>query len=469
MARRQTAWSKVARVLNTAGALLLLLWAASAGGQSSYSWVASYGGLEDEHAWVVEATEDGEYAVAGWTQSFGVIEVGAWVVKLREDGTVRWQKVYNEREECASFVQETSDGGLALAGLSSSGAGGYDFWVMKLRDDGSIEWQNAYGGSEDDQASCIRRTSDGGYVVAGETQSFGEGDWDIWILKLDASGAIQWQKTYGGSGVDTSSAEPIVQTTDGGYAVCGRTESFGAGAGDFFVFKLRADGSVEWQRSYGGADYDYAHAIRQTTDGGYVVAGDTMSFGAGDSDVWVVKLDPSGAIQWQKAFGGGGTDQAWSIQTTADGGYVIGGATESFGAGDSDGWIVKLRADGSVLWQRTVGGEDTDVACSVRPTSDGGVIAVDSTASFGGGGDDFLVVKLDAEGVIPGCDLVGNAPGTATGTNATTTVTRAKVASSDALVVRTHVVPRDTEGSVDRQCFSAEFTPREPRRHVHPR
>jgi hypothetical protein len=187
--------------------------------QTYICWATSYGGLNWEEAWAVEHTSDGGHAVIGWTQSFGWSGCAAWVLKLREDGAVQWQK--------------------------------------------------SYGGPEDDQAVFIQQTTDGGYVVAGETKSFGAGSWDVWILKLDGNGVIQWQKTFGGSQKDTTSAEPIQQTTDGGYVVTGRTKSFGAGDGDFWVLKLDENGAIQWQRTYGGPEDDYVRSIKQTSDGGY--------------------------------------------------------------------------------------------------------------------------------------------------------------------------------------------------------
>ncbi|MDE2180364.1 MAG: hypothetical protein KGJ40_05895, partial [candidate division NC10 bacterium] len=229
-----------------------------------------------------------------------------------------------------------------------------------------------YGGANDDWIGSIRQTTDGGYIVAGYTTSFGAGNADAWVLKLDATGAVQWQKTYGGVGYDEATS--IQQTTDGGYIVAGYTNSFGAGYQDAWVLKLDSTGTVVWQQTYGGTDYDYATSIQQTTDGGYIVAGRTRSFGgAGFDDAWILKLNSTGTVEWQKTYGGTGGDEATSIQQTTDGGYIVAGST-SFGAGNADAWVLKLDAVGAVQWQRTYGGAANDYATSIHQTADGGYI-----------------------------------------------------------------------------------------------
>jgi predicted secreted protein len=196
---------------------------------------------------------------------------------------------------------------------------------LKLSSNGEIEWQKTYGGSWDDVRS-FQQTIDGGYIVAGWTGSFGAGGDDIWILKLSSTGDIEWQKTYGGSEYDR--ALSVQQTSDGGYIIAGKTDSFGAEGGDTWVLKLSSAGEIEWQKTFGGSSDDYASSIQETSDGGYIIAGKTDSFGAGGDDTWVLKLSSAGEIEWQKTYGGSSDDYASSIQETSDGGYmekVVGG------------------------------------------------------------------------------------------------------------------------------------------------
>jgi hypothetical protein len=180
---------------------------------------------------------------------------------------------------------------------------------LKLRPDGTVEWQKTYGGVGRSDAYSIQQTSDGGYIVAGSTKSFGAGKDNLWVLKLKHNGAVEWQKTYGGAYVLGDATYAIRQTSDGGYVVAGTTESFGAGDIDLWVLKLKSDGAVEWQKTYGGSNYDGAYSIQQTLDGGYIVAGWTDSFGAGGLDFWVLKLRPDGSF---------GHAQGRSIDTSCD-------------------------------------------------------------------------------------------------------------------------------------------------------
>jgi hypothetical protein len=417
-------------------------------------WAATYGGRSWEEAWSITATSDGGCAVAGWTYSFGAGDDDFWALKLASDGTVQWEKTYGGHgDDAADLIIETSDGGYALTGYTASfGAGGLDVWVLKLTADGSIQWQKTYGGPADDEAVSVQETLDGGYVVAGETQSYGAGDWDIWILKLSASGAIEWQHTYGGRGRETCSADPIVQTLDGGYVVTGHTASFGAGNSDVWVLKLDENGAIQWQKTYGGRGYEEAHAIRQTVDGGYAVAAFTSTFGAGDWDVWVLKLDQSGAVLWQKTFGGQGRDVTWSVHQTADGGCVVTGGTASFGAGGDDAWVLKLDHNGAVDWQKTYGGREDDEGESVRQSPDGGYWVGGGTASFGAGGLDFWVLRLDPQGSVPGCALGVSSDATIRNTSVVGVNSTCTVSESAATVSDTRVSAVSSAATVRVQC-----------------
>jgi hypothetical protein len=209
-----------------------------------------------------------------------------------------------------------------------------------------VTWQKTYGGSGPDSAYSVQQTSDGGYIVAGTTSSFGVGAYDVWVLKLDSTGGVTWQKAYGG--FDT--AHSVEQTSDGGYIVAGTTSSFVGGVYHVWVLKLNSTGAVTWQKAYGGHSDDGASCVEQTSDGGYIVAGYTTSFGAGGADVWVLKLDSTGGVTWQKTYGGSRDDIANAVQQTTDGGYIVAGETTSFGAGFNDFWVLKLDSDGGIVW-----------------------------------------------------------------------------------------------------------------------
>ncbi|MBM3324123.1 MAG: T9SS type A sorting domain-containing protein, partial [Calditrichaeota bacterium] len=255
---------------------------------------------------------------------------------------------------------------------------------------GDTLWTRTYGGSSHDEAYSVQQTADGGYIVAGYTLSFGAGYWDFYLVKTNGQGDTIWTRTYGGSHDDF--AFSVQQTADGGYIVAGHTGSFGA-SGDFYLVKTNGQGDTLWTRTHGGSGWDDAYSVQQTADGGYIVAGTTRSFGAGYWDFYLVKTNGQGDTIWTRTYGGSDWDAACSVQQTADGGYIVAGATYSFGAGSFDFYLVKTNSLGDTLWTRTYGGSGGDHASSVQQTADGGYIVAGTTRSFGAGIADFYLVK----------------------------------------------------------------------------
>jgi len=362
----------------------------------------TFGGSSGDQAYSIQQTTDGGYIVAGYTTSFGAGCGDVYVLKLNSDGSLAWQKTFGgNSDDKACSIQQTTDGGYIVAGWTwSFGAGYEDVYVLKLNSDGSLAWQKTFGGSNFDYAYSIQQMTDGGYIVAGYTDSFGADFDNVYVLKLNSDGSLAWQKTFGGSSFDY--AYSIQQTTDGGYIVAGITLSFGAGYYDVYVLKLNPDGSLAWQKTFGGSSFDYAYSIQQTTDGGYIVAGWTESFGSAGCNAYILKLNPDGDLAWQKTFGGSGYAEAYSIQQTTDGGYIVAGYTKSFGAGWYwyDVYVLKLNSDGSLAWQKTFGGNRDDWANSVQQTTDGGYIVAGTTRSFGAGWEDVYILKLDSNGEL---------------------------------------------------------------------
>ncbi len=306
-----------------------------------------------------------------------------------------WNKTFGGTSwDRASSVQQTSDGGYILVGYTSSyGAGNEDFWLVKTDSGGIKEWDKTFGDGGRDLAASVQQTSDGGYILAGLTDSYGAGSYDAWLVKTDSSGNKQWDKTFGESSCDVAYA--VQQTSNGGYILAGSTSSYGAGNEDFWLVKTDSDGNKEWDKTFGGGGRDSASSVQQTSDGGYILAGSTGSYGAGNYDFWIVKTDSNGIKEWDNNFGGTDYDGAYAVQKTSDGGYILAGYAESYGAGNGDVHIVKTDSNGNKEWNKTFGGHSWGSASSVQQTSDGGFIIAGYTRLYGAGLDDFWLIKAN--------------------------------------------------------------------------
>jgi len=310
-----------------------------------------------------------------------------------------WNRTYGgaSDEYCTYSLIETSDGGYVTAGNTYSfGAGVDDFWLVKTDAGGNVEWNQTYGGANTELANSVIQTSDGGYAIAGWAQSFGAGGHDFWLIKTDQIGNMQWNQTYGGAYDDN--AYSVIQTSDGGYAIAGGTSSSGAGGTDFWLIKTDETGNMQWSQTYGGGNFDDASEVIQTSDGGYAMGGTTASFGAGGYDFWLIKTNSTGDAQWDKTFGGSGQDIATGVVQTTGGGYALVGYTTSFGPGTYAIWLIKTNSSGDTQWSKTYGGINTEIANSVVQSRDGGYVIAGRTNSFGAGGENFWLVKTDSNG-----------------------------------------------------------------------
>ena len=360
------------------------------------TWNMTYGGTGSEVALDLVRTIDGGYALAGSTTSFGAGGYDFWLVKTDANGNMQWNQTYGGiNGERANALVQTNDGGFALAGYTTSfGAGGYDSWLVKTDADGNMQWNRTYGGTGLDLAYGLVQTTEQGYALAGYTMSFGAGLHDFWLVKTDANGNIQWSNTYGGT--DRDYAFDLVQTNEGGYALSGFTGSFGAGSNDAWLVKTDALGTEQWNKTYGGIDNECFFALVQTADGRYVLAGSTFSYGSGGEDSWLVNTDASGNILWNKTYGKTNSDFAWDLVQTVDGGYALAGSIDySYDVGGGDFWLVKTDSDGDMQWNKTYSGIDTEISYALVQTVDGGYALAGYTASFGAGANDFWLVKTD--------------------------------------------------------------------------
>jgi hypothetical protein len=337
---------------------------------------------------------DGGFIIAGETYAFTAMNSDGWVLKIDAGGTVQRERIYGGNGyDSARSIQQTSDGGFIVTGETSSFGEDTDLWILKLYADGNIQWQYRYGETMVDKAYSIDKTPDGGYDVAGETNSFGsEGDIDFWVIKVNSSGGVVWQKTYAGSKDDVPFS--VQTTSDNGYILAGKTNSFSAGGdADFWVLKLEGSGKVVWQKTYGGSGDEVAYSVRQTSDGGYIVAGKTTPAGTIFEDLWVLKLDNNGNVEWERTYGGPNADVAHSIRQTSEGGYIVAGGSASFGNILGDTWLLKLKGNGDIDWQRTYGGNGSNFANFVIQNSDSGYILAGETSSFGADNSDIWVTE----------------------------------------------------------------------------
>ncbi len=435
-------------------------------------WQRCLGGAGTEYPGNVVATTDGGYVICGSTlSSDGDLQGIAhppcgWVVKLDQGGTIIWSTCVDaESNKFITSIIQTSDGGYILCGYtgkSYSGVLGYhggtsDAWVAKLRSDGSLDWQKLYGGSSSETAYsiCENNIEGGGYVFAGVTRS-NDGDvsglhiattggdsTDIWVVKLSLSGDIEWQHCYGGENRDW--AKSIVQTSDKGYAFVGWTASHSGdvtnhffsdtlNSSDAWVVKINSSGRLLWERCFGGSRNDQGYSVASTSDGGVVLAGITTSNDGnipgfhlsflGSSDAFIARLSATGEIIWQKCYGGTSSENANSIVTTTDGGYLLLGSSSSYdgdlsgipyhghiGPAANDFWLLKVGSDGIIEWQKCFGGAKEDIGYSAVITKDNKIVCIGSTTSLDGDvvgihdGIDIWAVKLGVlSGVAPSFD-----------------------------------------------------------------
>ena len=276
----------------------------------------------------------------------------------------------------AYYIEQTTDGGYVSVGETGSfGAGSKDVYLIKMDSVGDVLWAKTYGGTGDDIGYFVQQTFDGGYIIAGETSSFGLDSSDVYLIKTNSAGDALWTKTYGGA--DTDAGYCVQQTYDTGYAITGYTESYGEGSADTYLIRTDSAGDTLFTKTYGGSGWDGSYVLDITADFGYILSGETYSFGAGPSDVYLIKLDENGDTMWTKSFGGSGYEGGWSVQETMDNGYIVAGWANSFGAGNYDAYLIRTDLNGDTAWTKTFGGTGIDVGLQVKETSDNGFILPD--------------------------------------------------------------------------------------------
>ena len=373
------------------------------------------------------------------TSALAMAALAAILVSSTLPAQITFQRTYGGPDCDEGYsVRQTADGGYIITGRTGPLWSG-DVYLIKTGALGETLWTRKYGGNDDDYGLSVGLTADGGYIICGFTYSFGAGADDLYLIRTDAGGDTLWARAYGGSGPDAGFS--VQQTADGGFIASGfgdgdweeaylvKTNALGdtqwtrmfpgmnwdgtsvqqtadsgyivAGTtgGDAYLLKYDANGDTQWTRTYSGGRTSYGLSVRQTADGGYIVAG-RMDSGTDYNDVYVIRTDGNGQALWTKTFGGTNHDEGLSVQQVADGGYIVVGYTRSYGAGGSDAYVLRLDGNGDTLWTKIIGGPNGDCATSVQLTTDGGYVIAGYTGSFGAGGVDVWLIKTDSLGNV---------------------------------------------------------------------
>ncbi len=351
--------------------LFLMCFVATSAG--ALTWERIYGNVYCDAGQNVRQTSDSGYVVCGYTYKGDTSYV--YLIKLNAIGDTEWTRKYGKSGWLFNYgfsVRQTSDGGYIICGSC----------VIKVDANGDTEWTRPYGGYD------VEQTFDGGYIICG---------YNVFLVKLDAKGDTEWTRAYGDGDALPDYGTSIRQTSDSGYIVCGTYDFKWDSCGDVFLLKINANGDTEWTRTYGGSGTDCGNCVHQTSDGGYIICGYTGSYGAG-GDIYLLKVNANGDTEWTRTYGGSDYDYGYSVWQTSDGGYIICGCTESYGAGCKDIYLIKVNANGDTEWTRTYGGSKNDYGFSVQQTSDGGYIICGSTYSYGAGEDDVYLLKVNING-----------------------------------------------------------------------
>jgi hypothetical protein len=385
---------------NTRRALLVGLAFVAATLSAQEQWVRRYGLEGSDRGYAIDVCSDAGYIVSGRTTSFSEYNFeDMFLLKVELDGDTLWWKNYGgEYDDRAYSVAKTSDAGYIMAGFTEVDTTDPDIYIVKTDSDGVMEWQKTYRAPGLDTVFCIRQTADGGYVAVGYTTSFGAGKSDVYLLILDSLGDTIWTRTYGGT--ENDEGHGVLETSDGGYIIAGSSSSMGGSWDEVYIVKIDGSGVVKWERIYGGLYGDRALCISSTSDGGYIVCGYTLSFGNGNSDIYLLKLDSVGDTVWTQTYGGTRDDVGCSVRQTADGGYIAAGYSASVGPADEDIYLIKTDEYGEMVWSRIYGGDKDDRSFQVHQTQDGGYIISGRTRSFGSLRCDIYLLKTDSLGSV---------------------------------------------------------------------
>ena len=353
-------------------------------------WERTFGGTGDDRAFCVMKSGDGGFLVVGSSTSFDSGKTFAWIVRIDQDGNMLWNRTYEERDGSEFRSAIRTDGGFLLVGNTFASSGDEDGWIVRIDEQGNALWNRSLGSEMTDKLFSATAVSDG-FILVGLTYSMGWNASDALALKIDTCGKVVWNKTYGGIGDNAFRA--VVATDKNEYVCAGYTNSIGNGNYAVWLVKMDENGTLLWSRIYGDVGSDMGYALAVTGDG-CVIAGETHSFGNGDAKAFVLKTDLNGKLLWQRAYGGQQYDSIDSIIPSSSGGYVVAGFTFSFGKGQRDFWIFNIDDSGNVLWSRTLGREGFEEAYSILEVAKDQYVVAGWTNSIGNGKYDYYVVEM---------------------------------------------------------------------------
>jgi len=357
-------------------------------------WDETYGGNDTDRAIATVALEDGDVAVVGTCQSFEAKQSDICVTRVSSTGKTIWRKMLGgDNIDIASGITRAKDGSILVTGTSRSFSKkrDRDIYIAKLSLNGEGIWQTTFGKERAEYGRAIAGTDDGGAVVVGETESFGNGYKDIYLVKIDKDGKMLSEKTIGGEKEEL--VRGLTRTRDGSLVLVGSRELDRAGDSDFFVLKMDQNTKKIWAKTYGGEYEDILNAVTPTPDGGIVAAGYTRSYGSIQTDLTVMKFDKDGNLIWHQIYGYKRYDYANTITMSRDGDFIVAGATDSMGEGVYDIYIIALHPNGELFWSGLYGGRNTDIAHGITRTSDGSLVVVGESDSYSNS-KDFYLIKL---------------------------------------------------------------------------